>query len=367
MKAFSCKFHEISEILRNETIILFGMGDYFNLYVKEMLTDEIFKNVKYIVDNKIMSKEIMIGERKVPVFLPSILEKEEKCTVLLTSSAHMYEMYQQLEAMHLCDGIKVGSLPLIMANTVGLSDKSLENKIFSSRNENTIKKIIHCFWFSGDSKPDIYRKSIDSWKIHCPEYEIIEWNMENYDYTKNSFMRQAIEKKKWAFASDYARLDVIYQMGGIYLDMDVELLKPLDCLLGNKAFFTFDTQNDIDLGTFGSKASNNLISKMMKLYENVEFQDDIKTMNFYCQPRFIRSILKDYGLVLNGETQLIDNMAFLSRKFLVPMDSVIYEKKGISKDTMAIHHYNAGWKNSDYRCQRIKDNRKLMKYMESRI
>lgn len=363
MRLFNCKLCELSEVLKNEKIILFGIGEYFNLYVKEILTDEILKKVKYLVDNNAISKEIVVGERKIPVFLPTKLEKEENCTVLITSSTHMYEMYQQLNSMHLCDGIKLGSFPLIMANSGGNIDKNLEHIIFSNEKKNIIKKTIHSFWFSGEPKPESYKKCIESWKIHCYDYEIIEWNMENYDYTKNDFMRQAIEKKKWAFASDYARLDVIYQMGGIYLDMDVELLRPLDCLLGNKAFFTFDTHNDIDLGTFGAEVKNNLIGSLIKIYENIEFKEDTKTMNYYCQPRFIRSVLKEKGLVLNGEMQLIDNMAFLSRKYLNPMDSIVYEEKELCQDTIAIHYFNAGWRSNDHRDLKIKNNRKLMKYI----
>ena len=89
-----------------------------------------------------------------------------------------------------------------------------------------IPKKIHYFWIGGNPKPESVLYCIDSWKKYCPDYEIIEWNESNYDFTKNEYMRQAYEAKKWAFVTDYARLDVIYKYGGIYLDTDVELIKP---------------------------------------------------------------------------------------------------------------------------------------------
>ena len=85
-----------------------------------------------------------------------------------------------------------------------------------------IPKKIHYFWIGGNPKPESVLYCIESWKKYCPDFEIIEWNETNYDFTKNEYMRQAYEAKKWAFVTDYARLDIIYKYGGIYLDTDVE-------------------------------------------------------------------------------------------------------------------------------------------------
>ena len=102
-----------------------------------------------------------------------------------------------------------------------------------------IPKIIHYCWFGGAELPEKDRKCIESWKKFCPDYQIIEWNENNYDVTKNTYMYQAYQAKKWGFVPDYARLDIIYQHGGIYLDTDVELVKNLDSLLENDAFMGF--------------------------------------------------------------------------------------------------------------------------------
>ena len=78
-----------------------------------------------------------------------------------------------------------------------------------------IPKMIHYCWFGNTEIPPKDRRCIESWKKHCPDYEIKRWDETNYDITQNEYMRQAYEQKKWGFVPDYARLDIIYKYGGI--------------------------------------------------------------------------------------------------------------------------------------------------------
>ena len=94
-----------------------------------------------------------------------------------------------------------------------------------------IPKIIHYCWFGKNPLPPLVEKCIASWKLYCPDYEIICWNEERYDIHQCEFTEQAYQAGKWAFVADYVRLDVLVKYGGIYLDTDVELLKPIDYLL----------------------------------------------------------------------------------------------------------------------------------------
>ena len=104
----------------------------------------------------------------------------------------------------------------------------------------TIPKIIHYCWVGGSPKPQSVLYCIESWKRNCPDYEIREWNETNYDFTKNKYMQQAYEAQKWGFVPDYARLDIIYEYGGIYLDTDVEMVRNFDELLSRSSFFGFE-------------------------------------------------------------------------------------------------------------------------------
>lgn len=98
-----------------------------------------------------------------------------------------------------------------------------------------IPKIIHYCWFGGNPLPEKEQKCIASWRTYCPDYEIIEWNENNFDINQNMYIKQAADEKRWAFVSDFARLDIIYRLGGIYLDTDVEIIRNLHPLLRNKA------------------------------------------------------------------------------------------------------------------------------------
>jgi mannosyltransferase OCH1-like enzyme len=103
-----------------------------------------------------------------------------------------------------------------------------------------IPKVIHYCWFGGKPLPELAKKCIASWKKKCPDYEIKEWNETNFDLSSNRYLQEAIKMKKWAFASDYIRLAVLYNEGGIYLDTDVEILKPLDKFLRHDFFTNFE-------------------------------------------------------------------------------------------------------------------------------
>ena len=233
MKLYNCRLDELHNRIEGQRVVLFGVGEYFELYMKEKLPIEVLRSVNYAVDNSRYDSVLQIMDHKdISVYAPSKLLGEDKCIILIGSSNYMSEMYEQLNSMNLSDDISCYIFPLIMVNSAGKQDVQIKKQIEMTKTSPQIPRILHSFWFSGDKKPETYQKCIDSWKKVCPDYEIYEWTMDNYDYTKHPFMQKAIAEKKWAFASDYARLDVVYHQGGIYLDMDVELLRPLDSLLG---------------------------------------------------------------------------------------------------------------------------------------
>ena len=101
---------------------------------------------------------------------------------------------------------------------------------------NRIPKVIHYCWFGGNPLPELVQNCINSWKKYCPDYEIIQWDESNFDISSNQYVAEAYAARKWAFVSDYVRLYALYHNGGIYLDTDVEVLKPLDCFLNEEAF-----------------------------------------------------------------------------------------------------------------------------------
>lgn len=167
-------------------------------------------------------------------------------------------------------------------------------------------------------------KCIDSWRRYCLDYEIVEWNEENFDINMFPYTKEAYSVKKWAFVSDYARLYAVYSRGGIYLDTDVELLHPIDNLLNNAAWFVFQNDISVNMGIgFGADRNNSYVKKMMNYYENNHFIVKGKpNLSIGC-PAINTEILKSIkDFVLNGKTQ------YVSQRILVlsEMDYAKYVK-----------------------------------------
>ena len=139
-----------------------------------------------------------------------------------------------------------------------------------------IPKVIHYCWIGGKTKPESVIKCIESWKQYCPDYEIKEWNENNLNIESNVYSKQAYEEKAWGFVTDYFRLWIIYNYGGIYLDTDVQIIRSFDSLLKGPAFAGFEKGSENEEGAFvnlgegfGAVAGNEIIGAHMKLYDNL--------------------------------------------------------------------------------------------------
>ncbi len=207
----------------------------------------------------------------------------------------------------------------------------------------SIPKVIHYCWFGKGKMPAIAEKCIKSWKKYCPDYEIICWNEENFDITQNLYMQQAYEAEKWAFVSDYARLKIIYDNGGIYLDTDVELIKPIDSLLENGGFMGFDEKGIVATGLgFGAEAGDKIIGAFLEDYLDLPFILPDGNFDLTPCPDRNTSALERLGMDMKNQNQTFMGMKFLPSEYLCPMDYYTGVKT-ITKNTYSIHHYCASW------------------------
>ena len=210
----------------------------------------------------------------------------------------------------------------------------------------SIPKVIHYCWFGKGKMPKLAKKCIKSWKKHCPDYEIICWNEDNFDLSQNRYLLEAYEAKKWAFVSDYARLKVICDNGGIYLDTDVELLKPLDPLLDDTGFMGFDEKGIIASGLgFGAEKGNKIIAELLKDYDDISFLLPDGSFDLTPCPDRNTDTLKRLGMDMNPAGGRFMDMTFYPRAYFCPMDYYT-GKKTITKSTYSIHHYCASWTSS---------------------
>ncbi len=126
-----------------------------------------------------------------------------------------------------------------------------------------IPKKIHYCWFGGAPLPDLVQKCIASWQEHCPEYEIIRWDESNFDLNCCDYVKEAYQAQKWAFVSDVARLYALVTYGGIYMDTDMELLKPLDDILQYEAISGFESNCRISAGLLSCHAKHPFFQELL--------------------------------------------------------------------------------------------------------
>lgn len=205
-----------------------------------------------------------------------------------------------------------------------------------------IPKIIHYCWFGHGEKPKLAQKCIESWQRILPEYEIIEWNEDNFDLDAFPYARQAYESKKFAFVTDVVRLFALYTHGGVYMDTDVEILKPIDSLLEYDAVSGFETTNLIPTGLMASQKGNRIIGELLNDYKSRNFINEDGSLNLTTNVIYITETLSKYGIRLNNQFQIVAGFAFLPSDYLCPK-SVKDGKIRLTENTLAIHHFAGSW------------------------
>ena len=207
----------------------------------------------------------------------------------------------------------------------------------------SIPKVIHYCWFGKGKMPPLSEKCMKSWKKYCPDYEIICWNEDNFDINENTYAKEAYEAGKWAFVSDYARLKVLYENGGIYLDTDVEIIKPIDVLIEDCGYMGFDDNGVISTGLgFACEKGNELVGQILADYNDIHFTLADGSYDLTpCPDRNTKKMVK-LGLDLENKNQTFMGIKMLPEDYLCPM-KYYTGKKTITKNTYSIHHFCASW------------------------
>jgi len=211
-----------------------------------------------------------------------------------------------------------------------------------------IPKIIHYCWFGGARFSDNEERCITSWRNNCPDYQIVRWDETNFNIEENAYVKQAYLNKKWAFVSDYVRLKVLYDYGGVYMDTDVEVIKTYDSLLEHKLFCCFEDDNNVSIGTVGAEKGNGFVRELLDSYKNRTFIKSNKEMDMTTNLKIVtEKLVKDYDLLLDGNLQrLNDGIVIYPKDYFIAKNYKTGEYN-ITENTYAIHHYNGSWLSDD--------------------
>ncbi|SDL77178.1 glycosyltransferase family 32 protein [Chryseobacterium taihuense] len=212
-----------------------------------------------------------------------------------------------------------------------------------------IPKVLHYCWFGKNPLPELVEKCLATWQIILPDYEIRRWDESNFDVFQNDYIKEAYEAKKYAFVSDFARFQILYDEGGIYLDTDVEVLKSLDVFLEHKLFTGFENERSVAPGLIlGSVPQSELMAVFRDYYLNKKFKLPDGTLNTESIVTIMTKILVEKGLKLDGSYQVIENFVIYPPEYFSPK-GYNTGKMLITENTYTIHHYAGSWLTSKER------------------
>lgn len=216
-------------------------------------------------------------------------------------------------------------------------------KNFRKHAQKQIPGTIHTFWFSGEAIPQAYERCRKSWEKFAPDMEVKVWTLENYKADGCRYFQEAIERGKWAFAADYARADVLRRYGGVYMDMDVEMLGPIEDLLYNDAYMSFESLDRIEAGSgIGTKPGNKILDEICKSYESRGFVKADGSLDMSTCPVQYTKVIEKHGLVKNGGFQMVDDMTIYPFEVLTgkSFDTGLIYRTDLSLTT---HHHHGSW------------------------
>lgn len=346
MKFINSSYEQFVKASVNKKVIQFGASTAWKYYFScfDGLEETVLKKTLFIVDNSEdkQNTDWSIYGSKFRVLPPEALvgiDESEVIVLITVSLAYQPQICEQLLQMNLPMETQCYSLPL-MTYSVNRIDNSCVDEFFKVHKKNLLPKKIHCFWFSEEEKPELYKRCVGSWYKFCPDFEIVEWNSRNYDVGKNAYMREAFERRKWAFVSDYARLDVVNEYGGIYLDMDVELVAPIEKLLCSAGFFCRQEDGFLDLGSgYGACAGDEIVKAMLDTYSERRLILKDGSIDMTAQPEWLRKVFEKYKIAKCHDSQVIGERVILSNDYITCGAC----ENDNSDVTLGIHWHNGGW------------------------
>ena len=364
MKYRNLGIRELLDYGKSKSLICFGAGKQLLSACDAFSDMQLFDRIDSIADNDKNKRIFKYNGREKNVMsieeCLKIVDNEPIVLITVDDSADIIQQLNSITRLDSCDCFIYSFMKDYLTPYILPTNRAENEKM-------KIPKTIHYCWFGGGSIPTEYLGYIESWRKYCPDYEIVRWDESNYDYKKNAYMHEAYKNKKWAFVSDYARLDIIYQNGGVYFDTDVELIRNIDELLCDDAFCSFENKYYVSNGSgFGAVAEFPLIHQMMSTYEKIGFYNKDGSLNLIAAPHYQTELLMSMGLVINNTLQSVSGMTIYQSDVLAPLN---YRTRflNITNNTYAIHHYAATWLNNQQnrtRCKKIQMYQSIAKVFE---
>lgn len=215
-----------------------------------------------------------------------------------------------------------------------------------------IPKLIHYCWLSDDPFPPKIEQCVESWKRYLPDYEFKHWHTSNFDLEAHPWVKQAFEQKKYAFAADYIRLYALYNYGGIYLDSDVEVIKPFDDLLNLPYFACTEGNLTIEAGAWGAQKHLDWVGACLDYYKGRSFIKANGSPDLLPLPQIMMSVIRKSMLpkVVNIDTYMekIDHYKDVGVFYMLPRDYFCAKDPAtgellLTENSYCIHNFAGSW------------------------
>lgn len=324
-------------------IVIYGVGMIGQIIVPFLIKE--YSLYKYIdcfidMDERKRGQVIRIENYQYEIKTPDYLERIDENYVILITNSNFFSVVNFLDSIQNLNYVKGYIVPMMQIHEMENSESIMINRLYDRQ---LIPKVIHYSWFGKKDKPDFLSMCIDSWKRYCPDYEIIEWNEDNYDIGRHSYTKEAYGKEKYGFVTDVARLDILYENGGIYLDTDVTLEKSLDDLLYQKGFIGTEKWGNINSGGgCGFVKHHPMLKKIIDYRDLFHFVLEDGSLNLDTCGMYETKLFLEAGFKPNNKLQNICDVTIYPSYINHPYDymSCDTHKK---ESTISVHHFYGGW------------------------
>lgn len=348
-----CSKENFANLVKHKKIVCYGAGRRFSKFVEFWLSKDSVNNILCVIDSKKANQDLNYFGKSIPIYSFQQFCSNIRCNDFILVITNIYDCMEIVENLDL--NVLLNGKDCFIEYII---DQEYPEQSFEhiTNCPPKIDKVIHYCWFGKKEIPKHLQKCIDSWKRYCSDYTIKRWDESNYDITKNKYMKDAYDTKKWGFVPDFARLDIIYNHGGFYLDTDVELIKSLDCLRGNEMFCGFESNHYVALGLgFGAVKGHRLVKRMMDMYGNLNFE----TCNGLpvASPVYQTELLLGENVQMNNIFQKMKDFTVYPSEVMAPVGPGMIGS-GITENTISIHHYDGSWiENNCENKKRLEDNK----------
>jgi hypothetical protein len=337
MRVLDCGIGQFLAERGGQEVICFGAGSYFEAMCHDIGGDI---HIIAVLDNdpEKWGRVVSAGSVAAPLWSPRRAREIpgfDRSALLVTASAYA-AIVDALNRDPMFDDVACYVYPLMKFK--GLKPLG---RMIQSAGRPLIPKVIHYGWFGGKPIPGHLLDIMDTWRRFCPDYEIVRWDEGNYDVKKNAYLREAYERKEWTFLNDYARIDIICQQGGIFLDTDVEALKSLDDLRYNAGFVGTEPIGGVNVGSgFGAARGFPAFCELLEAFDREYAQSEGVALKsnlgretaFFCGK----------GFVPNGEYQVVADTAIFPFNVLSPKIRELGETV-VTEATYCVHHFEGSW------------------------